>query len=177
MLATLAHLRNKKNFWIFYFYHNFMVILPSALNAVLSLNSNSLIQIMFGLVKESVLFYLQYISKKFLFLCIFLMIYLRIDFPSPKERNKLPRKWLLKLFQYASKITLTIVHYQDEFTGLNVYLYRMVHFPRKGILRNFNVCHFWTNSLSGSYHQAENKFLTCWSCIHGCNKIEIKMNH
>ena len=153
-----------------------MVILPLALNAVLSLNSNSLIQIEFGLVQQSVLFYLQYISKNFLFFCIFLLIYLRIYFPSPEEDNKLPRKWLLKLFQYALTIMLTIVNYKDEFRELKVYLYKMVHFPRKGILRNFNVCHFWKTSLSGSYHQAKNKkSFTCWSRIHGWTVLDLKL--
>ena len=150
-----------------------MGILPLALNAFLYLNSNSLIQIEFGLVQQSVFIYNIY-PRIF---CVFLMIYLRIYFHSPEEHNKLPRKWLLKLFQYVSTITLAIVNYQDEFRGLNIYLYKMVHFPRKGILRNFVVCHFWT--LKVPHYQAlqagNKKFLTCWSQIHDCTVLDLKL--
>ena len=152
-----------------------MGILPLALNAFLYLNSNSLIQIEFGLVQQSVFIYNIYPR---ILLCVFLMIYVRIYFHSPEEHNKLPRKWLLKLFLYGSTITLANVNYQDEFRGLKIYLYKMVHFPRKEILRNFVVCHFWTCrvSLSGSYHQAGNKqFLTCWSHIHDCIVFDLKL--
>ena len=69
-----------------------MVILPLAVNAVVSLNSNSIIQVEFWLVQQSVLFYLQYISKRFLFLCIFLMIYDHIYFPSPENTINVPQK-------------------------------------------------------------------------------------
>ena len=118
-----------------------MATLSLTLNAVIYWDSSSLIQTEFMLVQQSVFIYNIY--PRF-FLCVFLMIYLRIYFHIPEEHDKLPRRWLVKLFQYVSTITLAIVNYQDEFRELNIYLYKMVHFPLWGILRSFDVYHFWT---------------------------------
>ena len=66
-----------------------MATLSLTLNAVIYWDSSSLIQTEFMLVQQSVFIYNIY--PRF-FLCVFLMIYLRIYFHIPEEHDKLPRR-------------------------------------------------------------------------------------
>ena len=135
-----------------------------ALNAVLYLNSNSLIQIEFGLVQQSVFIYNIYL-RIFFYASFLWFISAFISIVLKNIINCLGNVfWNYFSMGQQSCWQLSIIKISSE-SWIYIYLYKMVHF------HTYIICHFWTYSasLSGSYHQAgNNKFLTCWSYIHDC---------